>query len=555
MRKHFSYIIILLIISSATALLPYFFSDFFPPWKDSIAVACAVKHIDQNHTLGVGERVYTTFDIPQISYCWGEEIYPLNQIYQYSFKVFSGLDPALTVSLVYLMLYLLIVLGIYLVSHEIHQKQYLAFVSAFLAANSLALLRIFMISAHQLFGFLAIIAMAWFLVRYERARQKKYLFLVTFVLLNLAFLHQFSLAVISVALAGYFIARLKKKLFILPAIVLLGGIIIIAASFLGQGKGPLYLILSFIHNASTVGMVDTLSAHPLWDHPTILGYVLSILGVFGAFYCLFKPKFPLKTFWWTLTVFCVLMAHSYIFGFYLIGYRFLFFLFIPFSILAPLFFVYLKGLLPKLSHFLIPFAIIFIAIGASLHSINFLMDDFTGMSKRVLPPTELKQAISWLNENSQPEDTILTVTHGDQKYAAYLPYLYHGNVMAYPVFLFTDFYKFEFKSKLYKFIYTDQTEDKGTYLSRLIKPYFQEQLAKTENFEQSQKDTQQLFNMFQMIAHPRDKATKKIFKKYQVKYVLAWRGEIENKIYYKLKGFEPVYTNDLLVIYKYKKLK
>lgn len=555
MKKHLFFIIILLLISLATAMLPYFLSDFVPPWKDSIAVACAVKHIDQNHIMGVGERVYTTYDIPQISYCWGKETYPLNQIYQYSFEVFSGLDPALTVSLVYLMLYLLIVLSIYLVSHEIHQKQYLAFVAAFLAANSLALLRIFIVSAHQLFGFLAIITVAWFLVRYERARQKKYLFLVAFVLLSLAFLHQFSLAVISVALAGYFIARIKKKIYILPTVALIVGVILLAANFLGQGKGPLYLILSFIHNASTVGMVDTLSAHPLWDHPTILGYVLSVLGVVGAFYCLFKPKFPLKTFWWALTVFCVLMAHSYIFGFYLIGYRFLFFLFIPFSILAPLFFVYLKSLLPKLSHFLIPIAIIFITIGASVHSVNFLLDDFFGMSKRVLPPTELKQAIIWLNANSQPEDTILTVTHGDQKYASYLPYLYQGNVMAYPVFVFTNFYKFEFKSKLYDYLYADQPEEKETYLSRLIEPYFQEQLAETENFEKSQNDKQQLFDMFQMIAHPRDKAAKKIFKKYQVKYVLAWRGEIENKIYNKLKGFEPVYTNDLLVIYKYKKLK
>lgn len=555
MKKHLFFVIVLFLISLATALFPYLLSDFVPPWKDSIAVACAVKHIDQNHVLGTGERIYTTFDIPQISHCWDKEIYPLNQIYMYSFKAFSGLDPALTVSLVYLLLYILIVLGIYLVAWEIHQKQYLAFIAAFLAANSLALLRIFMISAHQLFGFLAIIAITWFLVRYERQKQKKYLFLIASVLLTLAFMHQFSLAVVSAVLALYFMARLKKKIFIIPVIILIGGIIVTAASFLGQGKGPLYLILSFILHASTAGMVETVSAHPLWDHPAILGYFLSILGVFGALYCLFLPKFPLKTFCWALTVVCLLFSHSYIFGFYLIGYRFLFFLFIPFSLLAPLFFVYLKKIFPSYSRLLIPMTIVFIVLATSLHSISFLLDDFYGMSKKVLPSEELNQAIAWLNENSQPNDTILSVMHWDKKYSSYLPYLYHGNVMTYPLFVFAKFDEFEFNNNLYQYLYADSRVENKTYLSRLIEPYFQEQLAKTEDFEKYQADKQALYDMFRMVSAPREKATKKLFKKYQVRYFLAWRGEKENNVYHYIKNFEPIYQNDLLVIYRNKKLK
>jgi len=43
-------------------------------------------------------------------------------------------------------------------------------------------------------------------------------------------------------------------------------------------------------------------------------------------------------------------------------------------------------------------------------------------------------------------------------------------------------------------------------------------------------------------------------KEYNVKFVLAWRGKTENKIYSQLTGFEKVYENDLLAIYRYKKL-
>lgn len=555
MKKHLFFITVLLTLSLAIATLPYFFSDGSPVWKDPIALACAVKHIDQNQELGLGNNFYINYDAPQISYCWDSSIYPLNQIYQFAVKTFSGLNPTFTVSLVYLFIYLLITLALYLLAWEIYQKQHLSFLAAFLGATSLALLRITTIIPQQLFGFLLLIVIAWLLLRYEKTRQKKFLLLIILALLNLVWLHHLTLSVLIVGLSIYFLSRFKNKKLIIPAVVLALVLIILTASFLAEDRNSFNYIINLIYSAATFGMVDLLAAHPVWDHPTILGYALTILGIFGMIYSLFIKKFPLKVFWWVIVIFGLFMAHSYIFGFYFFGYRFLFFLFIPLSIFTPLFLVYLEKVLPKISKFLFPIIILFIVISSNIHGLNFVLDDYYGKSKTVLPPKELKQAISWLNENSESGDTILTTSRNDQKYASYLPYLYHGNVMIYPVFFFNTLSSFEFKSKTAQYLYSDGNPSPQTKLAKLLKPYYlKTQKNQETSLSLANKEKNELYDMYQMINFPGKREVKKIMVKYQVNYILTWRNQKEDRIFASKKGgFDKVYENDLLEIYKRKK--
>jgi hypothetical protein len=555
MRKHSLFIIILLLFSVAIAGLPNFISGDLPVWKDSIAVACSLKHIDQNAELGLGDSIYISYDNVNVPLCWDENIYPLNQIYMYAFKLFSGQNAGLAVVLVYLLIYLLIILSIYLIAWEIYKKHHLAFLSGILAGTSLALLRILTISPQQLIGFLFILFIIWCLLQYKKASQNKYLLLIIISLLNLALFHQLSLVVISVVLIVYAISIIKRKILIIPFLFGIFCIILMAAYILSFRNNPFDFILSTIYNASTIGMTNLLSAHPIWDHPAILGYFLSILGIFGALISLFTRKSPLKVFWWSMIVFCLFMAHSYLFGFYFIGYRFVFFLFIPLSILAPLSISKIALISNKYSKYIVTIVISLAVIASTIHSVNFLLDNYNGLSKQVIPTDEYVEAIEWLNNNSVEDDTILTTIRNDQKYGNYLPYLYHGNVMIFPTFYFHKPMEFNFRGDTNADFYSNKVTNPETTIAKLLKPY----VLKTEEDENEhiasfENRDQKLYEMFKILYYPKEKESQKYMKKYNIRFVIVWRGKTESKIYSKLTGFENVYQNDLIAIYKYNKL-
>ncbi|MFH1535109.1 MAG: hypothetical protein ABIF80_03940 [Patescibacteria group bacterium] len=554
MKKHAVYIFILLLISVAIAGLPNFVSGQFPVWKDSIAVACAVKHIEQNGELGLGDNFYINYDNVNVPYCWNENVYPLNQIYMFSFNTFSGLDPALTVTLVYILIYLLIVTAIYLIAWELYHKHHLAFLSAILAGTSLALLRILTISPQQLFGFLLILFIIWNLLQHQRTKQKMYLLLILIAVLNLAILHQLSLVVVSFALVVYFISIIKRKILIIPFLFGASAIIALGVYIFSSGNNPFDYILTTLYNASTIGMSNLLPAHPIWDHPAILGYFLTIFGIFGAFVNLFTKKSPLKVFWWSMIVFCLFMTHSYLFGFYFVGYRFLFFLFIPLSLLSPLFFEKLSETLGKSFKYPILIIIILSILASGVHSVNFLLDNYNGLSKPVLPNKEYREAIGWLNDHSDKTDTVLTTIRNDQKYGTFLPYLYHGNVMIFPTFYFHKPMEFEFRGDENTYSYSDQITNPQTVIGKFIKPYILdtgEEQKYTASFENQK---QVLYEMFKVLYYPRDKESQKYMVEYNIRFVIVWRGKTESKIYSKLTGFENVYQNDSIAIYQYNKL-
>ncbi|MFA6391495.1 MAG: hypothetical protein WCW66_01900 [Patescibacteria group bacterium] len=555
MKKHVTYIFVLLLISVAIAGLPNFVSGQFPVWKDSIAVACSVKHIGENGELGLGDNFYINFDNVNIPYCWDKNVYPLNQIYMYAFSSFSSIDPAMTVTLVYILIYLLIVTAVYLVAWELYNKHHLAFLSAILAGTSLALLRILTISPQQLFGFLLILFIVWNLLQYKKTNQKKYLLLILITVLNLALIHQLSLVVVSIALVIYFISIIKKKVLIIPFLLVAFSIIAFGLYIFSSGNNPLDYILKTIYYASTIGMSNLLPAHPIWEHPAILGYFLSIFGLFGALINLFTKKSPLKVFWWSMILFCLFMTHSYLLGFYFVGYRFLFFLFLPLSLLAPIFFVKISGAFGKSARYPIAIIIILSILASGIHGVNFLLDNYNGLSKPVLPTKEYREAITWLNDHSNKTDTVLTTIRNDQKYGTFLPYLYNGNVMIFPTFYFHKPMEFEFRGDENTYSYSGQSANPTTVIGKLIKPYVINTEDDEKEFISSYEDQRQvLYEMFKMTYYPKDIESQEYLDKYDIRFVIIWRGKPESQIYANTSEFKKVYQTESIAIYQYTKL-
>ena len=200
---------------------------------------------------------------------------------------------------------------------------------------------------------------------------------------------------------------------------------------------------------------------------------------------------------------------------------FLFFLFIPLSLLAPLFFVKLSEIFGKSFKYPILIIILLTVAASSIHSVNFLLDNYNGLSKQVLPTDEYIEAIEWLNDNSVENDTVLTTIRNNQKYGTFLPYLYHGNVMIFPTFYFHKPMEFEFRGNTNASYYSDQVINPETIIARLIKPY----VLKTEEDKQEyitsfEMRDQKLYEMFKILYYPREKESQKYMKKYNICYNL-----------------------------------
>ena len=551
-KKNILFITLLIIGSLLIASIPFFQSGFSPVYKDAMAAACALKNINQNNSLGWGENFYINYDVFNIPYCWGENVYPTSQIFFSLISFTTGLAPAVSIIISYLFIYILCILMVYLICWEIYKKPIYSFLAGILFALSPALLRSVTIYPHSLFGIMIALFIIWLIVKWEK--DKRIVYITFSIILSglLVLFHQLTLIVFIFTIPIYILLKTKKifkfLLFIVIAVIILFAI----SFFLSSGNNSINYFIGFIYESTTAGMVNLLPAHPVWDHPAILGFALTIFGLLGAVISLFKKDFLIKKLLLPIMAFCLFMGYSYLIGFYFLGYRFIFLLIIPLCIFAPLSFDYISKLFNK-KYRIIIFTPIFtlIIISSFLHATNFLQDNYTGQSSQVIPTDDIINAIEWLNNDSEADETLLTVMRNKQKYASFFPYYYNGNVMSYPAFGFEKLEEFTFRGNTFNYRYSDQILYPETFLGKIIKPlYIRNSDDKNNILNNIEKNKEKLHDMYMMINYPNNEGTIKIMDDYNLVYFLAWRGKPEGNIYYKANDFKKVYKNDILIIFK-----
>lgn len=529
-NKKLIFVFIILLISLSTYSFFYWQGNFFALSPDSAGLTCGIEQITDNQTLGVEGKTYENFDTPV---CWEAGQYPTNQIIHFDFSSISGLDIINISPIVTILIACLIPLLIFLICDQLFKNSWFSFVGGMLAVFAVPLARSLTLTPHNLFGFLFILLIIYSLIRLSKEKGKwPHLVYIFICLIALAFVHQLSLAIIFIPLVLYllyFLIKEKKWPLIIVLIIAAVGISILASWFFTGSLNPLNLTNTLLEEAAERADLGLVTAHPWWDNPAAIGYLLFGLGAIGFFVMLLKNKNPIKIFLALFLLITLIVANAHYLGFEYLNYRFLAYAFIPliiFSVFAiEHIFEKLKSLKLKSVGVLI---IILIVLASGVHFFKYAQDDFNGFSQIYLPSQDFTDAVSWLNQNAQLEDTLLLTSKKDNRQASFAPVMFDGNVIIYPLLYFKHLGEFEI-------------DDNIEYERQIFK----------DNGEKTLKG-RELYSVFLMLTQPTSTQALNLMDNKNVEYILVAKGSHENQIFADATSefFPKIYENESLIIYK-----
>jgi len=506
-KKIFFVLFPLLIITSIIILFyPFLLSHFNITASDSAGLFCGAKNLIIDK-----EFSHTNIDQLAFSACWTKDTYPgyqlLIALLAWPWKNYNS-SIGLAIIFTAIIICLICSILIYKISYQIWQNKLISTISFIAAITSLPLSIALTLTPHNLFGYLGILIGLNELVKYIKFRKIKYLVYAIIITLPLYFFHQLSLFVYLICLMLFFVFSETKKILKIYGIALaVIGIWLISYFYFHQ-LNPINAL-----NAFQAKDTDILQIHNFFDHPATLGYFLVIFGISGLI--LFAREKNNKT---LTKLFIILIVGPLIFtvlpyfGWQVVPFRFILFLWIPLSILCGFGFFkfsnYIRLYLPKVSFLFLIYIFILTNV---CHYLIFTYHNFRIYTVPYLLTSEEKNAYRYLQANTDSQANILAIYYDYRHPAIMLPSYINNNIYRYTPSLKT---------------------------SDLYQEYF---INKKKFFTLFYRDLEAINNK---------DAMQKFINQYNISQIIIWPDKIDSKIIYNFDSLEKkVYQSTNIIIY------
>jgi len=506
-KKQFWLISIFLILIIAILLFSFGLAGFNITSPDSPGLWCGAKSLIETGEFSDGSATTVGF-----SSCWPASVYPAYQLLVATLAwPFSSNSIGLIIVLTSILVAAINIFLITDIARLIWQNKYITTTTLILSATSLSLAYALVLTPHNLFGYCFLLLGFRQLVRYLQTDKIICLFFACLIAVPLYFFHQLSFFVYVISSMLFFLSA-PKNIFIKIS----GGLVgIIGLVFLSGFYFQQWNIFKFL-NSFNPPDPQNLEIHPIFDHPAVLGYFLVLFGVAG-FILLWRSqknkKIPLLLLSFIVAPFVFTLTPY--FWMQMVPFRFLFFLWIPLTLLASYGFYhfarFIQTHLPQWNMTIL-FIVLFLAGGA--HVLVFDYHNFKAYTKPYLLDSETKDAFKYLQAHTAKQDHILA-----------LYYNYHNPAISIPSFSSAD-----------------------------IKVYVQNlKTAKkfTKIFQNPQRAETKFYQEIESIKNKNQ--AQAFLDKYQINWLIFWPENMDaNFVPYLIPVNKPVFENKKIIIYDLK---
>lgn len=508
---------ITIITAGCIAIVSFSYNDFFLTTADMGGLACGSNHLAETGTFSNGQTGGIAYNF---NICWTKDSYPG---LQFLHAVILKIVPIeawqliiITSALAYMTTAVLAMWLIWMIRHS----SVLAIMGGLLTASSPALLRSMLLTPQNAHGYawilLILVIIVWLI---KNKYNKWWLLLVLVPALLLVVIHTLSFGIIMVTLAIWiWLFVIKKWRWRLA---------LLAVGILGAFGNEVIQIIPFSINEAYQLLKSSFGGYnkPLWDHPSIWGYIITSLGALGLL--LYREMD--RSIKWLLGILLfipVIFAHLSVIGIILLPSRFAAFGWIGLTLLAPFGIAVLWQRL-NLKDWMVAALCITIIVGSISHALVFTRDDVDGWSARFKPRDGFSDALTWLNEYDS-EGTLLGIMAVTNREITFAPIWYDGIVTSYP------WYNLNHK-KLKKF-----EANSGLYQSVFANP--------------ESAEYKRVSAFHSIITDPNNNDVPQYIKEYGLDYYIVPRGSQGFKIWNKLANdnkldYPVLYNSDSHIIY------
>lgn len=528
----------------------FYGANFSPMLSDMVAASCSVKEIKDYGQIASNENIHS-FSGP--GYCWAKNTYPFIKVYLGQFSLFSSLRAENAVIFVYIFLTLFIPIVFYLIGRTIFADEKIALLSAFFGSFAPVLARIINLTAQNLFGILLILAFILFFAKYILVRKNIFLVLAILIFILLGLFHHLSFIVLFASLLMYFFVKgLKRPRYLLLFLVLLPFMLLIL--YLVGGLSIIGYVLINIIESGIFYKLGYIA--PLWQFPSIIGYVLFCFSVLGLIIAVInwnrlEKQREIFIYLFCLAGFLMFFAQLYYLGIIFYNYRFIAFLFIPAVILGSLGFSWLLLILRKnfTKKFIAGFVILILS-ASFVHYFGYRQDEFMMRNQYVYTKEDFKAVIAWLRSHENNDNAILALLSYDHKEPTSLAYLTNYNL-----YFLDDFHLNNFKKS------TEELDDENikdiqsaeTIFGRLFTRFDYFRNLRDKYLSDSLKASEDQNKLQNIFINPDSNSALKSFDDFKIDYILINSVMDADKKIRDSRNFARAYINNEWIIYKVKK--
>lgn len=509
-------VIVVAVGSLMLGMLPFFINDWYLTTPDMGGLACGAQHLAETGEFSDGQTANLGYNF---SVCWTKDLYPALQ------WMHAGLLMVLPVS-AWQLVQITTVLGVaacgvfmWLIVYTLTRSPLYAGIAGIFTAATPALLRAATLTPQNVHGYALILLVIWLLCCLITKEYNKWW--LTFLLLPLLLLgavHKLSFGIIGLVLAvwiwGFYLQSWIWRVG-LAAVALL--------AVLGN---EFFTVLPFTVQSAWALLQHNLGGYdkPLWDHPSIWGYLVTALAAVG--WALYRglPRSLLSLFA-LLVIVPVILGHLSVFGITLLPDRFITFAWLGLVPLACF------GLISIQQRVTMPRVVLgcFLAlllVAQVTHAVVFVKDDVDGWSSRFKPSEDFITAMTWLNDYDEVNGIVLGIMAVTNREITFAPTWYDGPVISYPWYNLNhrNLKKFEANSGLYQGIFANPTD-----------PEYLRVLA-----------------LYTIITKPNQEQVPQYIQQYNVRYYIIPIDSPAYAILAEKKSipYQQIYSNELYVIYE-----
>lgn len=521
MKEKYLSLGLVLVVTAVMGALPFIYNNFMLTTPDMGGLACGSQHLAETGQFSDGQTANLGYNF---TVCWTKDLYPALQ------WIHAGLLMVLPVS-AWQLVQITTVLGVmacgvfmWFIVYSLTRSPLYAGIAGIFTAATPALLRAAMLTPQNVHGYaliLLIVCLLCWLITKEY--NKWWLTLLLVPLLFLGMVHQLSFGIIGLVLVGWILG------FYLQSWIWRFGFAAVAlVAVLGN---EFFTVLPFTVQSAWALLQHNFGGYdkPLWDHPSIWGYLVTALAAVG--WALYRelPRSLLSLFT-LLVIVPVILGHLSVFGIILLPDRFITYAWLGLVPLAcfGLIAIQQRFAMPHVTMSRVVLGCFFgLLLAAQVtHGVVFVKDDVNGWSKRFKPSEDFITAMTWLNDYDEVNGIVLGIMAVTNREITFSPTWYDGPVISYPWYNLNhrNLKKFQANSALYKSVFENESD-----------PEYQRVLA-----------------LYTIITKPNQEQVPQYIQQYNVRYYII---PIDSQAYdilaeKKSIPYQQIYSNELYVIYE-----
>ncbi|MDP3970723.1 MAG: hypothetical protein Q8P90_03410 [bacterium] len=410
---------IVAIVAIFLVFISLYWNDFAIT-PDASGLACGAKVLAET-----GE--FSTYSLTGNSYemCWRPSTYPVLQI------IHAGLLKILPIQSHHLLLltgglaFLACVVGVWLIGWLLSKSPTIALFAGLFSALSPALIRSLVLTPQNLFGYMLIIFCIIFAILAITKQQHRWIAFALSPFSLLALVHDLSFGIAAIVFSSWFVLFYIKSWKIKIGLITTGIIVLVLDFTLAIFPVSIKGMIGYFINNSLPGFY-----HPIWDHPAIWGYLITMLAGVGLVFGLSKITKQIKWLLLIMLLVPIILGHLPLFGIGILPNRFIPFAWISLAIFASFGLVELRKYLKFTPIVFVLFAVLIVGAQAT-HAVVFMKDDIEGWSFRYRPHDGFAEALEWLDDTNHT-GRLLGVQSATNQEILHAPLWYSGHTIYYP---------------------------------------------------------------------------------------------------------------------------